>query len=224
MTQKQKTFAAVLLALVILLIDQFSKIYIKTNFCLGESVEVFSWFHIRFIENNGMAFGMEIFSKLFLTLFRVVAVFFLGYYLWRVIKKELSLGYTLCVSALVAGALGNIIDCVFYGVCFSESTFYSVAEAFPEGGGYAPYFYGKVVDMLHFPLIDCILPSWFPIWGGERFTFFDPVFNVADSAICVSIFYVLLFERKSLNIEFKDDEEEKDKVGEEEKNNQKNDA
>lgn len=212
MTQKQKTVAAIVFALVILLVDQFSKIYIKTNFCLGEAVEVFSWFQIRFIENNGMAFGMEFFSKLFLTLFRIVAVGFLVYYLCRVIKKGLSLGYVLCVAALVTGALGNIIDCIFYGVSFSESTPFTVAEAFPDGGGYASLFYGKVVDMLYFPLIDCILPSWIPFFGGERFTFFDPVFNVADSAICVSIFYALLFERKSLNQEFKEEENNGDDV------------
>ncbi len=206
MTRKQKGIAALILACALVLLDQIVKIYVKTHFFLGEHVDVFSWFQIRFIENNGMAFGIELFDKVALTLFRIVAVAFLSYYLYRVVRKNFKLSYVLCVAALVAGALGNIIDCVFYGVVFDASQFPHLATLFPEGGGYAPFFYGKVVDMLYFPLIDTTLPQWIPFVGGSHFTFFDPVFNIADSAICVSIFYALLFERDILKTEFQDEE------------------
>lgn len=187
--------------ILLLVLDQWSKFYVKTHFVLGESVEVFDWFYIRFIENNGMAFGIELFDKFFLTLLRIVAVCAILYYLVKIIKNDMKLGYIVGVTLLLAGALGNIIDCVFYGVWF-DSSYGQVAEFLPSQGGYASYFYGKVVDMLYFPLIDTVLPSWFPIWGGERFTFFDPVFNVADSAICVSVAYMIIFEYKTLNEEF----------------------
>lgn len=206
MSQKQKTMIACGFIGLIILIDQLVKIYVKTHFFLGESVEVFSWFHIRFVENNGMAFGIEVFNKIFLTLFRIVAVGFIGYYLHLIIKKNYSIGYILCVSALLAGAFGNIIDCVFYGVIFDDSQFPHLATLFPEKG-YAPLFYGKVVDMLYFPLIDTTFPSWLPLIGGHHFSFFDPVFNIADSAICVSIFCAILFERNYIKEDFKEKDE-----------------
>ncbi len=214
MTQKEKTVIAFALLAFIVVVDQIVKIYVKTHFFLGESVEVFSWFQIRFIENNGMAFGLELFNKIILTIFRILAVGALGYYLYRTLRKNLPLGYVLCIAALVAGALGNIIDCVFYGVTFSAShpiysnQFPIVAEAFPSNGGYSTWFYGKVVDMLYFPLIDTTLPTWIPFVGGNRFTFFDPVFNIADSAICVSIFWMLIFQNKTLKEEFKEEDKE----------------
>lgn len=195
MTKKQKSIAAVAFIFLILLVDQLVKIYVKTHFYLGEVVEVFIWFNIRFVENNGMAFGIELFDKIYLTIFRIIAIGFIGYYLFKIIKKDYKLSYILCVSALIAGAFGNIIDCIFYGVIFEPSLFH-VAEIFPENGGYAPLFYGKVVDMLQFPLIDTYLPEGLPWIGGYHFTFFDPVFNIADSAICISIFYAILFEWK----------------------------
>ena len=187
--------------LLLLILDQWSKFYVKTHFILGESVEVFDWFYIRFIENNGMAFGIELFDKFFLTSLRIVAVAVILYYLIKIVKKGLNIGYIIGVTMLLAGALGNIIDCIFYGVWF-DSSYGQIAEFLPAGGGYSNFFYGKVVDMLYFPLIDTILPSWLPFWGGERFTFFDPVFNIADSAICISVAYLIHFQYDTLNSEF----------------------
>ena len=181
---------SILLILLLLLIDQASKIYIKLNFALGDEVEVFPWFKILFIENNGMAFGMELVGKLFLTLFRITAVVFLSYFISKLIRQNARQGYILAISMLTAGAAGNIIDSVFYGVIFNESTPYQVATLFPEGGGYASLFYGKVVDMLYFPLITNA--------GGET-VFFRYIFNVADSCVTVSVFIILLFFRKDLN-------------------------
>lgn len=180
---------SILLIIIVLLIDQASKIFIKLNFALGEHIEVFSWFQIFFIENNGMAFGMEIFGKLFLTLFRIVAVSGLVYFIYKLIKQNARQGYVLAVSLLLAGAAGNIFDSLFYGVLFSES--YGMAATFlPETGGYAPLFYGKVVDMLYFPIIKNS--------AGETL-FFSPVFNIADSAISIAVGIILIFYRKDLN-------------------------
>lgn len=187
MTITQKSL---LLIFGILLVDQVSKVYIKLNFTLGESIEVFDWFHIFFIENRGMAFGIEIVGKLFLTLFRMVAVTGIAWFIYRLIKKGARPGFILAISALLAGAAGNIVDSIFYGVIFSASTFTQVAELFPDGGGYAPLFYGNVVDMLYLPIIKNNF--------GETL-FFSPVFNIADSAITVSAFVILLFFRKDLN-------------------------
>jgi len=182
---------SILLIVIVLFIDQASKIYIKMNFALGEHVDVFSWFKIYFIENNGMAFGMELIGKLFLTLFRIVAVAALAYYIHILIKKQVRTGYILTISLVLAGAAGNIIDSVFYGVIFSASEYMGpVATFLPEGGGYASLFYGKVVDMLYFPIITNSM--------GETI-FFSPIFNVADSAISVSVVIILLFFRKELN-------------------------
>lgn len=181
---------SILLIIIILIIDQFSKIYIKLNFAIGDYIEVFKWFQIYFIENNGMAFGMEFGGKLFLTLFRIVAVGFLIYYIHTLIKKQVRTGYILTISLLLAGAAGNIFDSVFYGVLFSESTFYEIATFLPEGGGYAPLFHGKVVDMLYFPIIKN---------AAGQTIFFSPIFNIADSAITVAVFLILIFFRKDLN-------------------------
>lgn len=186
MTVAQKS---AILVFLILLVDQASKIFIKLNFALGEHVEVFSWFQIFFVENNGMAFGMEIFGKLFLTLFRIVAVGVLIWFIRRLIRRNARQGYILAVAALTAGAAGNIFDSLFYGLMFSES--YGMAATFmPETGGYAPLFYGKVVDMLYFPIIKNS--------AGETL-FFSPVFNIADSAISVAVAVILIFFRKDLN-------------------------
>lgn len=193
---------SILLIFLILVIDQVSKIYIKLNFTLGEHVDVFSWFQIYFIENNGMAFGMEIFGKLFLTIFRIIAVTALGFYIHHLIKKEVRAGYILTISLLLAGAAGNIFDSVFYGALFSESTFYQTATFLPESGGYAPLFYGKVVDMLYFPLIKNA--------AGETL-FFSPVFNIADSAITVSVFLIIIFFRKELNNSLESEKEKKER-------------
>lgn len=185
------TKKSILLILLILIIDQAVKIYVKLHFSLGEHVEVFSWFKIYFIENNGMAFGMELIGKLFLTLFRIIAVGALAWYIHLLIKKQVRQGYILTISLVLAGAAGNIIDSLVYGLIFSASNYLGpIATLFPEGGGYAGLFYGKVVDMLYFPLIKNA--------SGETL-FFSPIFNIADSAISVAVGIILIFYRKELN-------------------------
>ena len=185
------TKKSILLISLVLLIDQVSKIYIKLNFSLGEHVDVLSWFKIYFIENNGMAFGMELIGKLFLTLFRIIAVVALALYINKLIKRKFRTGYILAVSLVLAGAAGNIIDSVLYGVIFSASNYMGpVATLFPDGGGYASLFYGKVVDMLYFPIIKNT--------AGETI-FFSPIFNIADSAISIAVGIILIFFRKELN-------------------------
>lgn len=203
----KKTLITSLLILIgVLLLDQVLKIWIKTTFEYREDVPVIGdWFRLHFIENNGFAFGTEVggkYGKLFLTLFRLVAVGFITYYLWTLInaKDKIRKGYIFMITLILAGALGNIIDSVFYGVIFSESPYHGgLATMFPEGGGYAPLFYGKVVDMLYFPLFEGYLPEWIPFIGGDYFEFFKPVFNVADSAITAGIFGILLFYRQELH-------------------------
>ncbi len=185
--------------LLILIIDQASKFYIKTTFMLGEEVYVFDWFRILFVENEGMAWGAKIpgtYGKLILTLFRIVAICGIGYWLWDAIRKNSPRILILCISLIFAGAMGNIIDSVFYGIIFDDS-FRQVATFLPEEGGYGTLFHGKVVDMLYFPLYNDTLPEWIPIWGGDHFTFFDPVFNIADSAISVGVALLLLFNKKA---------------------------
>lgn len=193
--------SAVIIA--VLVIDQISKIVVKTNMHLYEEIEIFSWFKILFIENNGMAFGMELGSKLFLTIFRIVAIALIGYYIFSLIKKgaKIRKGYMISLSLIFAGALGNIIDCVFYGVIFNAPFPPETATLFPVGGGYANYMFGRVVDMLYFPLFEFYWPEWVPYIGGELFEFFKPVFNIADSAITVGIAIILIFYRKELSFE-----------------------
>lgn len=185
---------AFIIILAVLIIDQAMKIWVKTNFYLGESYEIFSWFHLAFIQNNGMAFGWEIGSKLLLTLLRIVTVGFLIYYLYRVRNKhEAKTGYLVCLALIIAGAAGNIIDCAFYGLIFDNPMPPHVAQLFPEGGGYGTFLHGKVVDMLYFPLMSWTWPTWIPIVGGEYFIFFSPVFNFADAAISVAIIWMIIF-------------------------------
>lgn len=196
---------AILLILIVLIIDQVSKFYIKTNYILGDGILVFGWFEILFIENEGMAWGTKLSdffpfvsdqtAKLILTLFRIAAVTGIGYWLYLSLRQKKNKWMIIAVSLIFAGALGNIIDSVFYGVIFSDSQG-QVASLFPGDGGYAELFHGKVVDMLYFPIYSGILPNWLPIIGGSHFTFFDPVFNVADVAISTGIGMLILFNNR----------------------------
>ncbi|MDE6823824.1 MAG: lipoprotein signal peptidase [Duncaniella sp.] len=180
--------------LLVVIIDQAVKIWIKTHFYLGEDLKILPWFHLYFIENNGMAFGMEFGSKLALTLFRIVAVGFLIWYIARIYGlRSVPRGYLVCLSFVTAGAAGNIFDCVFYGLMFNNPLPPQVASLFPAGGGYAPVFLGRVVDMLYFPLFSFVWPSWMPFFGGEHFLFFQPIFNIADAAISCGIIVLVLF-------------------------------
>lgn len=185
--------------LVVLLIDQISKFYIKTSFTLGEEIQVFEWFRILFVENEGMAWGTKIpgeYGKLFLTLFRLVAIVGIGYWLWDSVKKRGSRILITAIALVFAGALGNIIDSVFYGITFNDS-YGQIAEFMPADGGYGTLFHGKVVDMLYFPLWQGNLPEWVPFWGGNYFTFFEPVFNIADTAISAGVILLLLFNKRA---------------------------
>ena len=188
---------ATVIILLVLIIDQWSKIYIKTHFIHDETIKVFSWFHIHFVENEGAAWGTKIpgkYGKLILTLFRIGAVIGIGYWLVSAVKKQQSKILIICISLILAGALGNIIDSVFYGVIFDHS-FGNVATLFSDNP-YGTLLHGMVVDMFYFPLIDTTLPSWVPIWGGERFRFFEPIFNVADSAICIAVGLMIIYHKK----------------------------
>lgn len=195
---KSITTKSILLIILILIIDQTLKIWIKTHMILGQEYKILgNWFIIHFTENNGMAFGMEFwgkYGKIFLTLFRIIAVTGIGWYINRLIKENAPKMVIISISLIFAGALGNIIDSVFYGVIFDES-FYQIAEFMPKDGGYASLLQGRVVDMLYFPILKGSYPEWFPFWGGNRFIFFRPVFNIADSAITIGVAYILIFER-----------------------------
>lgn len=197
-----KGYLSLIIILGVLVIDQILKIWVKTSFYLGESFHITDWFQLVFIENNGMAFGMELGSKLFLTLFRIVAVIALGYYITRIIKRDyIPKGYVACCSLITAGAAGNIFDCLFYGVLFNNPMPPEMATFLPEAGGYAPLFFGKVVDMFYFPLFNFTI-------GGTEYTFFQPIFNFADAAITVGIACLIFFYSKYLGSSTKEKEEE----------------
>lgn len=190
---------ATLIVVAILLIDQAIKIWVKTSMCLHESIHVTDWFYITFIENMGMAFGMQLGSKVVLSLFRVIAITLLGYYTCLEIRRQAKTGYIVCLAMIFAGAVGNLIDCLFYGLIFNESSPYYVSYFVPFGSGYAPFLMGKVVDMFYFPLIETEWPLWMPFVGGEHFVFFSPVFNFADASISVSVVVLLLFYREEIS-------------------------
>ncbi len=206
MIRNNKTFKAwmaVAIVVAILLIDQIIKIEVKTNMTLGEAKRVTDWFYIEFIENNGMAYGMKFINKIVLSLFRLFAIGFIGYYLAKIIKKDVApLGYIVLIAMVLAGAAGNLIDCLFYGLIFDASTPFTVSQFVPFGEGYSTFLHGKVVDMFYFPIIQTTWPEWVPYFGGSEYVFFSPVFNFADACISVGVVALLLFYRKQLEVLF----------------------
>jgi signal peptidase II len=193
---------AVIIIVLILIADQVLKIWVKTSMLIGTRGEIAmlgDWFILHFTENEGMAFGMKFggeFGKITLSIFRIIAVIAIGWYLVKITRNKQPFGLVLSISLIFAGALGNIIDSAFYGMIFSESTFHNTAVLFPSEGGYSSFLHGKVVDMLYFPVIKGFYPDWFPFWNGREFIFFRPVFNIADSAITVGVFILIIFQRK----------------------------
>lgn len=196
---KKKAVSLTLLVLVLLVIDQITKISVKTGMRLHDSIRITDWFYISFIENNGMAYGMSFIPKPLLTIFRLVACCFLVWYIRKEILAGARMVWLVLLSLVFAGAAGNLIDCMLYGLIFSGSSPYSASFLVPFGTGYAPFLEGRVVDMLYFPLVVTEYPDWFPIWGGQPFIFFSPVFNFADACISVSVVAILLFCRKELS-------------------------
>lgn len=192
----KRGLSSILIVLVILIIDQTIKVWVKTHMYLGESIEITSWFYIDFVENIGMAYGMNFLNKLVLSLFRLVAIIAITVYIFKLLHERHRLGYLVCLSMILAGAAGNLFDAMFYGLVFNASTPYNIAEWVTFGDGYAPFLYGKVVDMFYFPLIETTWPAWMPFVGGQHYIFFSPVFNFADASISVSVVLLLLFYRK----------------------------
>ena len=193
----------VILIIVLLLIaDQVLKIWVKSHLLLGEDIKITGWFFIHFVENPGMAMGIEVIGKLFLSIVRIIASIAIIYYLYLLIKRNFSLGYIICVSFIFAGAVGNILDSIFYGVIFSDSTPFQMAGLFPPEGGYGTWLHGKVVDMFYFPLFSFNWPSWIPWIGGKEFIFFQYIFNLADAYISVGFVVLLLFFRKPFSASF----------------------
>lgn len=197
--RKNRSFIAIAVVIAVLLIDQLSKIWVKTHMELYEMTHITDWFKIYFVENNGMAFGIEAGGKLFLSVFRIIAVVFIILYLRKLVNQGYKPGFTACVALILAGATGNIIDSIFYGVIFEASYAGHIASFVPWGEGYSSLLHGKVVDMLYFPLIEGTFPNWMPFVGGDDFLFFRFIFNFADSAITVGVILLLLFYRKTLS-------------------------
>lgn len=192
---------AAILIFLIILIDQLLKFYIKTNYYLGEEHMVLGkWFRLHFVENEGMAWGLQFggdWGKIILTLFRLAAVIFGTFYIRNITRKNYHRGFIICASLIYAGALGNLIDSLFYGLIFSESQPFLIAQFLPEAGGYTSFLHGKVVDMLYFPIVtNATYPKWFPFWGGQDFEFFRPVFNIADASISIGVIALLLWQKK----------------------------
>ena len=196
---KRNRILALAVILGVLVIDQAIKIAVKTGMYMHESIRITDWFYIFFTENPGMAFGLELFDKLFLTSFRIIAVAVIAFYLTKMIRKGAPTGYVACLSLVLAGAAGNIIDCVFYGQIFNNPPAPFVAHFVPFGTGYEDLFLGRVVDMFYFPIIDTYWPEWMPFVGGKHFVFFSPIFNFADAAISCGIVALLIFYHKRIS-------------------------
>ncbi|MFI3267177.1 MAG: lipoprotein signal peptidase [Rikenellaceae bacterium] len=196
----KKRWGIVAFVVLLLVIDQVVKVCVKTNMTLNEAIPIFGeWFYIRFIENEGAAYGMKLggdYGKLILSVFRVLMIAFMSVYVHRLRKKEAPTGVIIGFLLIIAGALGNIIDSAFFGLIFSQSTFSEIAHFVPWGEGYETFLHGWVVDMLYFPIIDTVLPEWVPFVGGEPYIFFSPIFNIADSYISIGFIYMLIFQRK----------------------------
>lgn len=192
---------AALIVVLVIVIDQILKIWVKTTMFLHQSHHITDWFYIYFTENNGMAFGLEIFAKLFLTSFRIAMAVLITWYLSKLVRKteKVKTGFIVCLSLVLAGAIGNIIDCVFYGEIFTASSHSTLASMVPFGEGYGSILEGKVVDMFYFPIIDTHWPTWLPFVGGEHFIFFSPIFNFADAAISCGMIAILLFYSRYLS-------------------------
>lgn len=196
--QHKRQYVYWLMVLFLVVVDQAIKIQVKTSMSLYESIKVTDWCFISFVENSGMAFGMTFINKIVLSLFRIVACSAIGYYLYQQIRKNSRTIYLVCLSLVLAGALGNIVDCTFYGLIFTESLHGHIASVVSIGEGYAPVLMGRVVDMFYFPLVDTYLPEWLPLVGGNHFVFFHPVFNFADACVSVGFVALIIFCRKEL--------------------------
>ena len=199
--ERVQTIVAIMLIVGIIAIDQVIKVAVKTGMYLHQAIHVTDWFYLLFTENNGMAFGWEFFDKHLLTTFRIIFVALIAFYMFRSIRKNIPWGYLICLTMIVAGAAGNIIDCVFYGMIFNNPPAPMVAEFVPYGTGYGTLLHGRVVDMFYFPLVEWDWPMWMPWLGGEHFIFFSPIFNFADAAISCGIVALLLFYRNRLTVE-----------------------
>lgn len=198
---KRTAWISLAVILLVIILDQWLKIWVKTSFYLGEEVEILPWFRLLFVQNPGMAFGWSIGSKLFLTLFRLLAVVFGTWYLWRILcRRKVSTGLCVSISLILAGAIGNLIDCIFYGVIFNNPAPTGVATMFPAAGGYAGAFHGQVVDMLYFPICSWHWPQWMPWIGGDNFEFFHPIFNLADAAVSVGVVLLIFFYSGKLSL------------------------
>ena len=195
-----KGFWAVAIILLVLTADQVLKIWVKTHMTIDQRFEITSWFYIRFVENDGMAMGIQVMGKFFLSMFRIIASVLIAYYLYTLVKREYKIGFIICIGLIFAGAVGNIVDCIFYGQIFSESTSYQVATLFPPEGGYQTWLHGQVVDMFYFPLFETTWPEWVPKVGGTPFVFFSYIFNLADASISVGMAILFLFYRKTFSL------------------------